>query len=59
LLQPLPNEAIARYQPYWAVAAHLLDRLGRRDQARSAFERAIDLCDDGAVRAFLHKRAAN
>jgi predicted RNA polymerase sigma factor len=59
LLRALPDEAVARYQPYWAVAAHLLERLGRQDEARRAFDRAIELCDDAAVRAFLERRACS
>ncbi len=59
LLQALPAEATGRYQPYWAVAAHLLDHLGRRDEARDAFSRAIELCDDDSVKAFLRRRAGS
>jgi RNA polymerase sigma-70 factor (ECF subfamily) len=58
LLERLPEESVARYQPYWAVAGHLLDRLGRLDRARAAFDRAIALCEDVAVRAYLQRRAA-
>jgi predicted RNA polymerase sigma factor len=57
LLEALPAEAVARYQPYWAVAAHLLDRLGRADQAHDAFDRAIRLCDDVAVKDYSELRA--
>jgi RNA polymerase sigma-70 factor (ECF subfamily) len=48
---------VAGYQPYWALLAHLLTRLGRRDEAAPAFERAIGLCEDAAMRAFLIRRA--
>lgn len=46
------------YQPYWAVRAHVLALLGRRDEAGDAFTRAAGLTDDPAVRAFLLSRKA-
>jgi predicted RNA polymerase sigma factor len=52
-LQEIPKKAIESYQPYWAVAARLLHRLGRNDEARTAYTRAIGLCEDPAMRAFL------
>lgn len=57
-LQAVPVEMIAGYQPYWAVAAHLLARLGRAGEAREAYERAITLSKDAAQTAFLQKRLA-
>jgi RNA polymerase sigma-70 factor (ECF subfamily) len=56
LLDTIPAEAVASYQPYWALAAHLLRRLGQ--PADMAYERAIGLCEDSAMRAFLLRRAA-
>ena len=44
------------YQPYWAVRAHLLARLGDRQAAAAAFATAIALTDDDAIRAFLDER---
>jgi RNA polymerase sigma-70 factor (ECF subfamily) len=41
------------YQPWWALRAHLLARLGRDDEARAAYERAAGLTQAPAVRAFL------
>ncbi|HZV66255.1 MAG TPA: DUF6596 domain-containing protein [Telluria sp.] len=58
LLQAIPAQAVASYQPYWALACHLLWRMGRADEARIASDRAIGLCEDPAVRAFLQGRAA-
>jgi RNA polymerase sigma-70 factor (ECF subfamily) len=55
LLNELPE--VAGYQPYWALLAHLLTRLGQRDEAAQAFDRAIGLCEDPAMRAFLIRRA--
>ena len=54
LLDAIPAEAVASYQPYWALAAHLLRRLG--EPAEAAYERAIGLCEDPAMRAFLLRR---
>ncbi|WP_343714957.1 DUF6596 domain-containing protein [Inquilinus sp.] len=51
LLQAIPAETVASYQPYWALAAHLLRRLRR--PADAAYERAIGLCEDPAMRDFL------
>ena len=52
-IDAIPRESIATYQPYWALRAHLLKRLGRDAEARQAFERAIGLSEDRAVREFL------
>lgn len=40
-------------QPAWAVRADLLRRLGNRDSARAAYDRAIELSDDEAEQRFL------
>ncbi len=50
--------ALATYQPYWAVRAHLLAGAGDLDGALRAYERAAGLAEDGRVRAFLLARAA-
>ena len=55
LLDALPAQAHAA-QPYWALRAHLLDRLGH--DAREAATRAAGLAQDPAVRAFLLDRFA-
>ena len=57
LLDELPQDAVKAYQPYWAVRAHLLQALGKRDQAREAYVAAAALTDDDAVRRFLARRA--
>jgi RNA polymerase sigma-70 factor (ECF subfamily) len=56
LLQAIPAEAVAGYQPYWALAGHLLKRLGRNEQAADAYSRAIGLCEDPAMRDFLARQ---
>jgi predicted RNA polymerase sigma factor len=53
LLQKVPAEAVATYQPYWALAAHLLKRMGQMTQSADAYRRAIGLSEDAALRAFL------
>lgn len=55
LLDELESHAIS-YQPYWAVRAHLLQQLGRTDAADEAFDRAIGMSEDAAVRNFLAAR---
>lgn len=49
---------LADYQPYWAARAELLARSGAPDQALAAYQRAIGLERDPAVRRFLQRRAA-
>jgi predicted RNA polymerase sigma factor len=47
---------LADYQPYWAARAELLAKTGARDEARHAYEIAIGLEGDPAVRRFLQRR---
>jgi RNA polymerase sigma-70 factor (ECF subfamily) len=53
LLAALDEATVAAYQPYWAVRAHLLARLGRTADAAAAYARAIALAGDPAVKRFL------
>ena len=53
ILDAIDPSAVAGYQPYWAVRAHLLHRLERLREAWLAFDRAITLAQDPAVRGFL------
>ena len=55
-LDGIDPEDISAYQPYWAVRAHLLQRLGKTSEALDAFDRAIGLTEDPAVRQFLLQR---
>ena len=57
LLRELPGAAVETYQPYWALKAHLLAKAGSIVEARQTYERAIGLCDDAAMRAFLIDQA--
>lgn len=47
---------LAEYQPYWATRAELLNKTGAREDARQAYEIAIGLERDPAVRRFLQQR---
>jgi predicted RNA polymerase sigma factor len=56
VLDGIDSNDVSAYQPYWAVRAHLLQRLGKTSVAVDAFERAIGLAEDPAVRQFLLRR---
>ena len=56
ILDGIHLDAVSAYQPYWAVRAHLLRRLGKTSEAANAFDRAIGLAEDLAVRQFLLQR---
>jgi len=53
VLDAIELDAISSYQPYWAVRAHLLQQLGKAPDALDAYNRAIGLAEDPAVREFL------
>jgi RNA polymerase sigma-70 factor (ECF subfamily) len=57
---PDPNvdARLAEYQPYWAARAELLAKTAAYDEARHAYEIAIGLERDPAVRLFLQHRQA-
>jgi RNA polymerase sigma-70 factor, ECF subfamily len=58
-LDTLADDArLAEYQPYWAARAGLLARTGEHAAADQAYERAIGLEADPAVRDFLQQRRA-
>ncbi len=50
------NKSLADYQPYWAARAELLARDGRDAEAADAFDRAIGLECDPALRSYLRAR---
>lgn len=52
-LEALDEELTRSYQPYWAVRAAVLAKLGQRQGARQSAERAAGLTSDAAVRAWL------
>ena len=55
-LDALDDKAILQYQPYWSARAHLLARTGASDASAAAYDRAIELESDPAVRHFLQQR---
>jgi RNA polymerase sigma-70 factor (ECF subfamily) len=59
LLEDIPGKAVKNYQPYWALAAYLLGRMQRFEEAAAAYSRAIGLCEDQATREFLMQQAAS
>jgi RNA polymerase sigma-70 factor (ECF subfamily) len=57
LIEQLPTALVQDHQPYWALKADLLRRLGRTDAAALAYRQAIALCEDSAMRNYLTDRA--
>jgi predicted RNA polymerase sigma factor len=47
---------LADYQPYWAARADLLARAGAKAEALTAYDLAIGLASDPAVRRFLQRK---
>ncbi|HWG21435.1 MAG TPA: DUF6596 domain-containing protein, partial [Terracidiphilus sp.] len=58
LPEPSSDARLAEYQPYWAARAELLSRTDARREAWDAYEMAIGLERDAAVRRFLQGRQA-
>jgi RNA polymerase sigma-70 factor (ECF subfamily) len=56
VLDSITSDALAQYQPHWAVRAHLLQSLGKTHEAAEAYDRAIGLAEDPEVREFLLKK---
>lgn len=50
------DSRLNEYQPYWAARAELLAKIGAEGDARHAYEIAIGLERDAAVRRFLQRR---
>ena len=57
-LDALEYEGLAAYQPYHATRADLLARAGRGEEARDAYDRAIELSGNPAERGFLERQRA-
>ena len=53
VLDAIASDDVSGYQPYWAVRAHLLQQLGKTPESLEAFDQAIGLAEDPAVRQFL------
>jgi predicted RNA polymerase sigma factor len=56
LLDAIDRNAVSTYQPFWAVRAHLLREAGEAAAAAEAYDRAIGLTEDPAIRRFLLER---
>jgi predicted RNA polymerase sigma factor len=50
------DSRLAEYQPYWAVRAELLAKMKKGSEAHAAYQVAIGLERDPAVRRFLQRR---
>jgi predicted RNA polymerase sigma factor len=56
-LEPYADDPrLSAYQPYWAARADLLARAGARAEALDAYDLAIGLERDPAVRRFLQRK---
>jgi RNA polymerase sigma-70 factor (ECF subfamily) len=56
-LDALADEPVLTHYPYLpATQADILTRLGRRQEARAAYDRALALTDNAAERRFLEGR---
>jgi RNA polymerase sigma-70 factor (ECF subfamily) len=53
VLDAIALDDVSGYQPYWAVRAHLLQQLGNTPETLDAYNRAIGVAEDPAVREFL------
>ncbi len=53
---PASDARLLAYQPFWAARAELLAKTGANGEARKAYEIAIGLVLDPAVRRFLERR---
>jgi RNA polymerase sigma-70 factor (ECF subfamily) len=55
-LEIVDGLALGQYRYFHATRGELLRRLGRTDEAREAYERALELADDDAERRLLERR---
>jgi RNA polymerase sigma-70 factor, ECF subfamily len=53
LLAQIDPAEVTTYYPYWVIRAHLLRDTNRYSEAVEAFERALGLVEDRAVRRHL------
>ncbi len=57
LLESIPLTAVESHQPWWAAKAEFLAQLGRADEAREAYQRAIGLTNSSGIREFLQRKS--
>jgi RNA polymerase sigma-70 factor, ECF subfamily len=55
-LDDIAAASVHTHQPWWAARAHLLQALGRDADAAQAYDRAMALTTDPALRQFLRSR---
>jgi RNA polymerase sigma-70 factor (ECF subfamily) len=55
-MEEIADARLTGYQPYWAARAELLAKTNRRAEARHAYDVAVGLERDPAVRRFLQNR---
>lgn len=58
MLDGITDEAVRHFQPAWATRAYLLCETGQIDEARLAYDKAIALTTERAVRDYLKRRRA-
>src|SRR5215472_12276683 len=56
VLDSIASDDVSHYQAYWAVRAHLLQSLGKTHEASDAYDHAIGLAEDPAIREFLLRK---
>lgn len=57
-LDGVDDPGLQRFQPAWATRAYLLAHAGRTADAAAAYEKAISLTADPAIRSFLLEKAS-
>ncbi len=58
ILDAIAEPALQRFQPGWSTRAHLLEQAGRVEEAGRAYQKAIALTTDPAMRRYLERRRA-
>ena len=56
VLDLIDQDAVLHYQPYWAVRAHILQRVGKMSEAADAYDRAVGLAEDSSIKEFLLRK---
>ena len=52
-LNQIDEKAVTNFQPYWAARAYLLEKLNQKTQAILAYDQAIHLCHEEAIKKYL------
>lgn len=56
LLDAIEPSRVAAHQPWWAACANLLSAMGRREEANTAYARAIALTNHESVQQWLKRK---